>query len=60
MIDFQVFAKRGRLVDLGLASLVFVLIGVLMVVLAPQINKPGEGVLLTVFGIIGLLLSKPH
>lgn len=55
MSDFQVFAKRGRLAGLGFASLLFVLVGILMVVLAPQADSPGEGVLLTVIGVISIL-----
>lgn len=52
MNDFQVFAKRGRLAALGFASLVFVVIGILMVVSAPKADKTGEGILLAVIGTV--------
>lgn len=55
MNDFQVFAKRGRLAALGFASLVFVTIGILMVVLAPKADKTGEGILLAVIGTVSIL-----
>ncbi|RJX39062.1 hypothetical protein D3P09_16310 [Paenibacillus pinisoli] len=55
MDDFRVFAKRGRMVALSFASLVFVAIGILMVALASKADNAGEGVMLAVIGAVSIL-----
>lgn len=54
MNEFYVYAKKGRMVLLGFGALVFVLLGILFIVLAPE-AEAGERGMLTVIGIVSIV-----
>jgi hypothetical protein len=55
MNEFNVYARKGRIILLGFGALVFVCLGILFIALAPE-AEAGDRATLTIIGVISIVI----